>query len=130
MKKAILDLSSASELNVALVFGVALAVGEAYAGEDEEAAEDLGEAEGFGEEDGGHGGGEGALGEKADGGEGGGKMAEGVGEEEIATELRDEAEAEDSPNGAAVWHVQGDAHGEIHEQECDGAGDHGQAQKG
>jgi len=65
-------------------------VGEADAGQDEKAAEDLGEAERFAEEDCGHGGGQRALGEKTDGRERSGKMAQSVGEEEIAAELGDE----------------------------------------
>ena len=116
-------------LDVALVFGMALAVGETYTGEDEEASEDLCEGEGFGEEDRGHGGGEGALREKAYGGERGGKVAEGVGEEEIAAELGDEAKAENGPDSASVGHAQRDAHCEIHQQQGDSAGDHGQAEK-
>src|SRR5580692_10231536 len=103
-------------LDVAFVFGMALAVGETYAGEDEDAAEDLGEAEGFAKKDRGHRRGQGALREKADGSERGGKMAESVSEEKIAAEVRDEAEAEDGPDSAAVWHAQRDSHGEIHEQ--------------
>src|SRR6266849_1549964 len=93
-------------LDVALVFRMALAMGEAYAGEDEQSAEDLGEAERFAEEDRGHGGGERALGEQADGSESRGKMAERVREEEIAAKLRDEAEAKDGPDCAAVWDAQ------------------------
>jgi hypothetical protein len=93
-------------LNVALVFGMALAVREAYASEDEDPAHNLGEAERFREEDRRHRGGKGTLGQKADRRECGRKMAESVGEEEIAAELGDKAETEDSPNGAAVGHAQ------------------------
>ena len=50
--------------------------------------------------------GERALREQRDGCDGGGKMAERVGEREVAAELRDEAEADESGQRAMAWDCQ------------------------